>query len=116
MTNRQWLAGLLDEEAAEVLSPVGCPPEIKICDIRGKGCIECWLNWLRAEDVVPTTADVVEVVRCKDCAYWGTTLSEDDFKKAKNDPYSDCVCDMWESDGFGPNDFCSRARRRTDNG
>ena len=43
------------------------------------------------------TADVVEVVRCKDCTEWD-----------KNE----CECSHWY--GFRENDFCSYGERRTD--
>lgn len=57
-------------------------------------------------------ADVVEVVRCKDCKYWGSTLTYIDLLEARHDPYTDGVCDLYDCDGFQPNDFCSKAVRR----
>ena len=57
-------------------------------------------------------ADVVEVVRCKDCKYWGSALAPDDLARAKTEQNNDIVCDMWMSDGFTPNDYCSFAERR----
>lgn len=41
------------------------------------------------------TADVVEVVRCKDCTEWDK---------------DECECSHWH--GFRENDFCSFAERR----
>jgi hypothetical protein len=45
-------------------------------------------------------ADVVEVVRCKDCIHKVVT------DKGKYNPYN-IVCKFHESDGFDKNDFCS---------
>lgn len=73
--------------------------------------------WVLRRDVIYTldditTADVVEVVRCKDCELWCMTMPEDERKKAAENPWTDGVCELYESDGFSPNDFCSNARRR----
>lgn len=57
-------------------------------------------------------ADAVEVVRCKDCKYWCSTLTYIDLLEARHDPYTDGVCDLYDCDGFQPNGFCSKAVRR----
>ena len=47
------------------------------------------------------SADVVEVVRCKDCRYrykWNEVE----------------MCDIWENGGMKPTDFCSKGERRND--
>ena len=51
-----------------------------------------------AEEKAKATADVVEVVRCKDCTEWDEKAQE---------------CSHWY--GFRDNDFCSYGKRRTDN-
>lgn len=61
-------------------------------------------------------ADVVEVVRCKDCKFWGSTLTPEEIEEARTDPNSDLVCDMWMSDGFSNDDYCSCGERRSNNG
>lgn len=58
------------------------------------------------------TADVVEVVRCKDCKYWRS--------KNSKDTQGICVCgdmDMNYGGEFYPfaNDFCSYGERRETN-
>lgn len=50
------------------------------------------------------TADVVEVVRCKDCIY--KTVTED----GEYNP-DDIVCGYHMSDGFSADDFCSNGKR-----
>ena len=59
-----------------------------------------------AIDNIPT-ADVVEVVRCKDCKYY-------------NNRYAVCEHEHWQdAEGWDedvlPTDFCSYGERRTDN-
>ena len=53
------------------------------------------------------TADVVEVVRCKDCIY--KTVTED----GEYNP-DDIVCGYHMSDGFSADDFCSFGKRKDD--
>ena len=53
------------------------------------------------------TADVVEVVRCKECIWWDK--SEDSPFGFCNVPY--WVCKNWD-DGTGADDFCHKAERR----
>ena len=62
-------------------------------------------NMIRIIDRMPS-ADVVEVVRCKDCKY--------NYGIANNCEYAkdDIVCCYWESDGLHSDDFCSRGKRR----
>jgi hypothetical protein len=51
------------------------------------------------------TADVVKVVRCKDCKH----------NVAKDSATVDCICFM--ADGMEPNDYCSYGERKCeDNG
>lgn len=50
---------------------------------------------------------VGEVVRCKDCKYWGG-------RKYSNSHETDFVCEYWESDGLMWNDYCSFGERRED--
>ena len=50
-------------------------------------------------------ADVVEVVRCRDCEYL--------YRTAKApDEVIDHVCTYWDSDGLYLDDFCSMGKRR----
>jgi len=51
------------------------------------------------------SADVVPVVRCKDCNH--------NFSKKHNKRYNheDIVCDYWETDGMRDDDFCSYGTR-----
>jgi hypothetical protein len=53
------------------------------------------------------TADVVEVVRCKDCIY--KTVTED----GEYNP-EDIVCEYHMSDGFDSDDYCSFGKRKVD--
>ena len=55
------------------------------------------------------TADVVEVVRCKDCKH--CTLTEE----GEYNP-EDIVCDYFMTDGMQANDFCSYGERRANDG
>jgi hypothetical protein len=55
------------------------------------------------------TADVVPVIRCKDCRF--KTLTED----GEYNPH-DIVCEIHMSDGFDENDYCSYGERKCDNG
>lgn len=55
--------------------------------------------------------DAVPVVRCKDCKYWGETLS----KEEREAPGADLVCSYWMIlEGLTAEDFCSSAERRGD--
>ena len=48
-----------------------------------------------------------EIIRCKDCKYWGGS-------KYSNSHETDFVCEYWESDGLMWNDYCSFGKRRED--
>lgn len=50
-------------------------------------------------------ADVVEVVRCKDCKY-KTVTSDGEYNP------EDIVCGYFMSDGFMETDFCSYGERK----
>lgn len=52
------------------------------------------------------TADVVEVVRCKDCVYW----------QDNNDGYPHKECRWGKDETPDAYDFCSYGERRTDDG
>ena len=58
-------------------------------------------------------ADVVEVVRCKDCKLWSSSLTKEE-KQVLIDTNTDGVCEVWMSDGLMPNDFCSYGQRKED--
>lgn len=58
------------------------------------------------------TIDAVEVVRCKDCKFWGESLTEEERNEC--DVYADLVCTYWMSDGLTRDDFCSKGERRED--
>lgn len=51
------------------------------------------------------TADVAEVVRCKDCKY-KTVTSDGEYNP------EDIVCGYFMSDGFRETDFCSYGERK----
>ena len=56
-----------------------------------------------------STADSVEIVRCKDCKY--------NYGIANNCEYAkdDIVCCYWESDGLHSDDFCSKGEKGDSN-
>lgn len=62
-----------------------------------------WLNKL-------PTADVVEVVRCRDCKFNVANMEKDPLDITD---YSgvDIVCSYFLTDGLDPNDYCSRGKR-----
>ena len=83
-----------------------------------ENCIEfktCQRDYDLCDDLLPIiqfpAADVVEVVRCRDCKHWGKTLAPEDLARAKTEQDNDLVCDLWMSDGFTPDDYCSFAER-----
>lgn len=45
---------------------------------------------------------------CASCRFWMTTLSPEDRAEAARYENTDGVCDMFNEDGFSPNDYCSR--------
>jgi hypothetical protein len=59
-----------------------------------------------------STADVVEVVRCKDCKHWHKKV----FDPIIEHHIGECHCSQWENDYFwyetSENDFCSYGERR----
>lgn len=59
--------------------------------------------------------DVVEVVRCKDCKLWSSSLTKEE-KQVLIDTNTDGVCEVWMSDGLMPNDFCSYGQRKEGEG
>ena len=83
-------------------------------------------DWaIRISDVMDVpAADVVEVVRCKDCIH--APLPGDcegnDLEWPKVDGiYEDCTCphccgDRWYSTRPDPDGFCEKGKRRADNG
>lgn len=62
-------------------------------------------------------ADVVEVVRCKDCGWW----NEDDSAEWGDLGNNVCACAYFSNeDGYTvytePNDYCSKGERKEDEG
>lgn len=55
---------------------------------------------------------LTEVVRCKECKFWGESLTEEE--RSECDVYADLVCTYWMSDGLTRDDFCSKGERRND--
>ena len=53
------------------------------------------------------TADVVEVVRCKDCMY----CKEFHYEEPGEEPYIKLMC-KWSCYSHQPNDFCSYGERK----
>ena len=53
------------------------------------------------------TADVVEVVRCKDCRY----CEEAHYEEEGENPYIKLKC-KWSNYSHQPNDFCSYGERK----
>lgn len=49
---------------------------------------------------------------CASCRFWMTTLSPEDRAEAARYENTDGVCDMFNEDGFSPNDYCSRWEAR----
>ena len=56
----------------------------------------------------PILADLVEVVRCKDCIYYKQSVKRCDHPSQDCDECYDCWLEM------KPDDFCSYGERRTD--
>lgn len=66
------------------------------------------LNWLKSQP----TADVVEVVRCKECVFWDVE---------KTGLVDECVCKMHSvvkvhSRYTNPTDYCSYGERKCEDG
>jgi hypothetical protein len=68
------------------------------CDVH---CRSCWVDDMRLEIADAPTADVVEVVRCRDCVYmlkhWGRVLCA---KRVYSDDYSVKVLTPTNLDNF----------------
>lgn len=64
-------------------------------------CRACGIDDIICELDEAPSADVVEVVRCKDCKYYEDVT-----------PYG--CCGAWDAKAVDPDDFCSDAERRTD--
>ena len=62
-----------------------------------------------AIDATPT-ADVVEVVRCKNCKF-NVANMEIDENDGTDYSGSDIVCSYFMTDGLEPNDYCSYGER-----
>lgn len=67
------------------------------------------IELVEAMEDIPT-ADVVEVVRCKDCKFNVANMEKDPLNITD---YSgdDIVCSYFLTDGLDPNDYCSRGTR-----
>lgn len=52
-----------------------------------------------------------EIVRCKDCVHWGSTISQDDREQCASQDV-DLVCNYWDTDGLYAEDFCSYGERK----
>ena len=66
-----------------------------------------------AEDTVleAPAADVVEVVRCKDCKHNVANWNHDELDETD---YTDIVCDYFMTDGLNPDDFCNYGERKVE--
>lgn len=78
-------------------------------EITAAGNAEILCEWF-----IPT-ADVAEVVRCKDCKYWGsgilTSTEDKDCKRCKHpNLYSEGFCDDFWLETL-PDSFCSYGER-----
>ena len=58
---------------------------------------------------IQPAADVVEVVRCKDCKHNVANWKHDELDATD---YTDIVCDYFMTDGMCPDDFCSYGERK----
>ncbi len=65
----------------------------------------CWIRYKLFENILEQqpTADVVEVVRCKDCKYGHQYTNDKVHCSLGNDMYA-----------YRPNDYCSYGERRED--
>lgn len=66
--------------------------------------VECYRDYI---EELPSAQQ--EIIRCKDCKYRGET------EDGEYNP-EDIVCAYWMSDGLSETDYCSYAKRRTDEG
>ena len=69
------------------------------------------LDWKEVVSIIKEapTADVAEVVRCKDCGFNVSNMQKDplDITDYLGD---DIVCSYFMTDGMHPNDYCSRGK------
>jgi hypothetical protein len=72
--------------------------------------INAGLHRAEAEIELAPTADVVEVVRCKDCKFWGIPHANDIEKS-----HYCCRDNMWCMPLRFANDYCSYGERREEN-
>lgn len=106
------MKGYIDKEKAiEAIRLTYC----KDCNsYNGVRCRACEFDDAMSEIEGCPTADVVEVVRCKDCKYW-----EHD-KRSYNRGYhfGECTCPHWEGSSVWDrhdttiDDYCSQGERK----
>jgi hypothetical protein len=68
-------------------------------------------DWIYGFIESQPTADVVEVVRCKDCRFNVANMEKDGYDTTDYDGI-DIVCSYFMTDGMRPDDFCSYGERR----
>jgi hypothetical protein len=98
----------------------GMSRRIDICPTcKGKGeiIVDNWLTEGMIEEELAkkkkeALADIVEVVRCKDCKHNVANWQHDELDI---EDYTDIVCDYFMTDGMEANDYCSHGERRDDN-
>ena len=78
-------------------------------DYENISCSQSQLHWLHRIIEMQPTVDAVEVVRCKDCKYWGQ-----DVCSYTGDDESFCTNPDGLDNYAHPDDFCSYGERRTD--
>ena len=71
-------------------------------------CSICEITYYRKGCIKSSTADVVEVVRCKDCKHNVANWQHDELDIGD---YTDIVCDYFMTDGMEANDYCSHGER-----
>ena len=68
-----------------------------------------YTNAVKVETILNApTADVVEVVRCRDCKHNVANWQHDELDIGD---YTDIVCDYFMTDGMEANDYCSYGER-----
>ncbi len=89
------------EQAIDVLIPI-----VKSASLRNRNVYSVAKKCMSAIEELPSAADVVEVVRCRDCRY-----GEEGF-----DPigFIECVYCEKMNDVWGLDDYCSYGERRED--
>ena len=53
-----------------------------------------------------------EIVHCRDCKFYGETLTDEERDEFMSQEDTDLVCGYWLSDGLYADDFCSQGERR----